>query len=135
MSKLKCPICNNPVIGRADKKYCSDQCRYLANNKNKFQAERPILDINKVLRKNRSILKALCPVGKATVRRDVLDAMGYDVRVFSSLFLTSKKQIYYVCYDFAFTPILDNNIEKALIVTKQDYMNSWDPWKYVKNNS
>jgi predicted nucleic acid-binding Zn ribbon protein len=135
VSKLKCPICNNPVIGRADKKYCSDQCRYLANNKNKFQAERPILDINKVLRKNRSILKALCPVGKATVRRDVLDAMGYDVRVFSSLFLTSKKQIYYVCYDFAFTPILDNNIEKALIVTKQDYMNSWDPWKYVKNNS
>lgn len=135
MSKLKCPICNNPLIGRADKKYCSDQCRYLANNKNKFQAERPILDINKVLRKNRSILKALCPVGKATVRRDVLDAMGYDVRVFSSLFLTSKKQIYYVCYDFAFTPILDNNIEKALIVTKQDYMNSWDPWKYVKNNS
>lgn len=74
-------------------------------------------------------------MGKATVRRDVLDAMGYDVRVFSSLFLTSKKQIYYVCYDFAFTPILDNNIEKALIVTKQDYMNSWDPWKYVKNNS
>ena len=135
MSKLKCPICNNPIVGRADKKYCSDQCRYLANNKNKFQAERPILDINKVLRKNRSILKVLCPVGKATVRRDVLDAMGYDVRVFSSLFLTSRKQIYYVCYDFAFTPILDNSIEKALIVTKQDYMNSWDPWKYVKNNS
>ena len=135
MSKLKCPICNNPIVGRADKKYCSDQCRYLANIKNKFQAERPILDINKVLRKNRSILKALCPVGKATVRREVLVAMGYDVRVFSSLFLTSKKQIYYVCYDFAFTPIFDNNIEKALIVTKQDYMNSWDPWKYVKNNS
>jgi hypothetical protein len=132
VSKLKCPTCNNPIVGRADKKYCSDQCRYLANNKNKFQAERPILDINRVLRKNRSILKALCPVGKATVRRDILDAMGYDVRVFSSLFLTSKKQIYYVCYDFAFTPILDNNIEKALIVTKQDYMNSWDPWKYVK---
>jgi predicted nucleic acid-binding Zn ribbon protein len=135
VNKLNCPICNNPIVGRADKKYCSDQCRYLANNKNKFQAEWPILDINKTLRKNRSILKALCPVGKATVRRDVLDAMGYDLRVFSSLFLTSKKQIYYVCYDFAFTPILDNNVEKALIVTKQDYMNAWDPWKYVKNNS
>ena len=132
MSKPKCPICNNPLIGRTDKKYCSDQCRYLANNKTKIQNERPILDINKALRKNRSILKKLCPVGKAIVRKEVLDAMGYDVKVFSSLFLTSNKQIYYICYDYAFTPLMEHNVEKALIVNKQEYMNTWDPWKFVR---
>lgn len=134
MSNLKCPVCNNSLAGRIDKKYCSDQCRYIANNRNKNQSERPILEINKALRKNRSILRKLCPVGMAKVRREVLKAMGYDLSVFSSIFLTSKKQIYYVCYDYAFTPILDNGVEKALIVTKQDYMNSWDPWKFVKKD-
>ena len=135
MSNLKCPVCNNSLAGRVDKKYCSDQCRYIANNKNKYQSERQILDTNKALRKNSSILKKLCPVGMATVRREVLDALGYDVSAFSSIFLTSKKQIYYICYDYAFTPIFDNGIEKALIVTKQDYINTWDPWKFVKRNS
>ena len=106
----------------------------MANNKNKIKTESPILDVNKVLRKNRSILKKLCPVGKAIVRKEVFDAMGYDVSVFSSLFLTSKRQIYYICYDYAFTPIVEHNVEKALIVTRQDYMKSWDPWKFVKKD-
>ncbi len=107
----------------------------MANNKQKIATERPILDVNKVLRKNRAILKKLCPIGKATVRREVLDAMGYDVRTFSSIFVTSNKQIYYICYDYAFTPLLEYTVEKALIVTKQDYMNAWDPWKFVKKNT
>lgn len=131
MSRPSCPICNGPLIGRSDKKYCSDQCRYLANNKHKIQSEKPILDINKVLRKNRSILKKLCPVGKAVIRKEVLDSMGYDMKIFSSLFVTSSKEVYYICYDYAFTPLMENNVKKALIVTKQNYMNVWDPWRFV----
>lgn len=132
VSKLKCPVCNSPLVGRSDKKYCSDQCRYIANNKQKIQNERPILDVNKKLRKNRSILKKLCPIGKAVVRKETLIAMGYDVNIFSSLFITSNKQLYYICYDYAFSPLVERNMEKALIVTRQDYMGTWDPWKYVR---
>jgi len=91
--------------------------------------------VNKALRKNRSILKTLCPAGKAVVRKELLVALGYDVKVFSSLFLTSNKQVYYICYDYAFMPIVEHNVEKALIVTRQDYMGSWDPWKFVKKKS
>jgi hypothetical protein len=40
-----------------------------------------------------------------------------------------------LCYDYAFTPLVEHHVEKALIVTKQDYMNAWDPWKYVKKDS
>lgn len=65
------------------------------------------------------------------MRKEVLDTMGYDVKVFSSLFVTSNKEVYYICYDYAFTPLLENNVKKALIVTKQDYMNMWDPWRFV----
>ena len=127
----KCPVCGDPLVGRSDRKYCSDQCRSLENHKKKQESERPILETNRILRKNRSILKTLCPAGKASVRREVLDAMGYDVQVFSSIFLTGNKNIYYLCYDYGFTPILENGIEKALIITRQDYMNFRNPWKFV----
>jgi hypothetical protein len=132
MTTRKCPVCNTTLHGRSDKKYCSDQCRYIENNKHKIESEQPILNINKVLRKNRAILKTLCPIGKATVRRDVLEAMGYDVSVFSSVYLNSKKQIYYLCYDYGFTPLVENEIEKAHIITKQSYMSGWNPWQFVK---
>lgn len=131
MNNKKCLGCGSAVTGRLDKKYCSDQCRYLENNKNKYDAERPILEINRRLRKNRSILKSLCPTGKATVRKEVMVAMGYDITIFSSLFLTSKKEVYYLCYDYGFTPLKEKGTEKALIITKQEYMNAWDPWKFV----
>ncbi len=131
----KCLVCGDRLIGRLDKKYCSDQCRYFANNKNKIETERPIQDVNKALRKNRSILKMLCPAGKTVVRRVILDGMGYDVTVFSSLFLTSNKSIYYLCYDYGFTPLIEKGIEKALIITKQSYMNAWNPWKFVNKNA
>lgn len=134
MKNKQCATCGNLLTGRTDKKYCSDQCRYIQNNKNKYDAEYPLLEVNKQLRKNRSILKKLCPVGKATVRKEVMLAMGYDVTLFSSLFLTTKKQVYYLCYDYGFTPINENGTEKALIITKQEYMKVWDPWKFVTKN-
>ena len=31
--KKKCLECKDPIIGRADKKFCSDQCRNTYNNK------------------------------------------------------------------------------------------------------
>ena len=131
---MKCPICNSPFNGRSDKRYCSDQCRYIANNKSKVESEGVIVNLNKTLRKNRSILKKLCPIGKTTVRKEILVALGYDTNFFTSIYLTSNKQIYYICYDYAFMPIIENNIQKALIVTKQQHMNLWDPWRYVKKN-
>ena len=124
-----------PIIGRSDKKYCSDQCRSMANHNFKQRLEQPILDVNKSLRKNRSILRKLCPEGRAIVRQEILEAMGYTWNLFSSIYVTSQKQIYYICYDYAFTPIVEHGVKKALIVTKQGFMNSWDPWKFVKKES
>jgi hypothetical protein len=75
----------------------------------------------------------LCPAGKTVVRKEVLIAMGYEPKFFSSLFLTSSRRVYYICYDYAFTPLLENNVEKALVVSRQDYMGDWDPWRFVKD--
>jgi len=49
-----CLACNEPLMGRSDKKFCDDQCRNDYNNKLNS-------DENNFMRKNRKILKAICP--------------------------------------------------------------------------
>lgn len=127
----KCAECGDVIVGRTDKKYCGDQCRFLANNRKKTATEWPILELNKTLRKNRSILKTLCPVGRSVVRKEVLDALQYDGSVFSSIYVTARKQIYYLCYEYGFTPIMEKGEKKVLIISRQPYMDKWDPWKFV----
>ena len=127
----KCLACEESITGRIDKKFCDAQCRATYNNQKKLTHERAILNANRILRRNRTILKTLSPEGKATVRKEVLDTMGYDFRYFSGIF-KSKSNVYYLVYDYAFSPIIDNNgVEKALIVQRQDYMDklSFDIWR------
>lgn len=131
MNMRTCPVCQSVLSGRMDKKYCSDQCRSLANNKNKMEAQRILLLTNQALRKNRTILKTLCPQGKATVRKEILLSMGFSPAAFTSIFVTRSKQVYYLCYDYGYTPIMEGQTEKALIVSRQEYMNDLDPWRFL----
>lgn len=132
MKTRTCLICNDPVTGRADKKYCSDQCRALANNEKKAKSQYTLHSTNKILRKNRTILKTLCPQGKATVRKEVLIDLGFQIDTFTSLYVTNSKQVYYICYDFAFLPLKEGNVEKVLIVSRQEYMKNLDPWRFLQ---
>ncbi|MFT6442270.1 MAG: hypothetical protein ACJASM_001814 [Salibacteraceae bacterium] len=87
--------------------------------------------INTIIRKNRRILKTLSPQGKAIVRKDIAQQLGFDFNQFSSLY-SSKQGVYYLCYDYGFRPLLDNGKEKIQIIQIQDYMKEFNPWKYLK---
>ncbi|MFK7953547.1 MAG: hypothetical protein AB8B73_11925 [Ekhidna sp.] len=129
-TRQECMNCNKPLSGRRDKKYCDSQCKAEYHNKNKTYGELYISSSQSITRHNRRILKTLSPEGKATVRKEVLDQMGFDYRYFSGLFKT-KSNLYYLVYDYAFSPIFENGVEKALIVQRQDYMDrlSLEIWK------
>lgn len=131
-----CLQCETPLKGRLGKKFCSDQCRATYNNRNKKPYEQAMLRTNSQIRKNRTILKTLCPTGKATVRKEVLDNMGFSFRHFTSLYGKSGKT-YFLCYDYAYLPIFEKslsrgvNVKKVLIVQYQPYMKQFDPWAYL----
>ncbi len=128
----ECKKCKKTIYGRTDKQFCDAYCRNAFNNKIKRTEEKEIIAVNSKLRKNRRILKTLSPVGKSTVRKEVMIAMGYDFNIFSSMYRASKTSLYYLCYEYGFSPIIDKRgIEKAVIITKQNYMAPWQPWKYV----
>ncbi len=128
-----CKQCGKPIHGRLDKRFCDAYCRNAFNNKVKRKDEQNINEVNRTLRRNRKILKTLSPVGKSTVRKEVLEAMGYNFGIFSTMYRTSKGTIYYLCYEYGFNPIIDSRgVEKAVIINRQKYMGDWQPWKYAR---
>lgn len=136
LSPHTCLNCAEALQGRTDKKFCSDQCRASYNNRNRKPYEEAIARLNAQLRKNRTILKTLCPTGKATVRREVLADMGFSFRHFTSLYGKPSK-LYFLCYDFAYMPLVEKSlseqrlVQKVLIVQRQDFMKTFDPWQMV----
>ncbi len=108
-------------MGRSDKRYCSDQCRHLANNtaKRLSLGERRIQQVNAALRKNRSILRQLSPQGKTTVPRQYLELAGFDFRYLTQLYRTQKGNTYHFCYDYGYLLLPEG---KVLIVNWQPYM-------------
>ena len=116
----KCQLCGEELRGRIDKKFCSDQCRATAHNQNKKVAEKAVYHINKVLKKNRNILKKLNPVGKSTVPKEFLVLQGFDFRFYTHIYISENTNTYFFCYEFGYMPLLKEN--KVVIINWQEYM-------------
>lgn len=110
----RCLYCNNPLSGRTDKIFCDDRCRnnyyYKVNNE---QIEY-IRDINKILLKNRGILRAVNPFGKTSVSKKYLDELGFDFSCFTGIHKTRKGRIYHLVYDQAYS--IDDDDRVTLVV-------------------
>ncbi len=115
--KNTCLECGEAFIGRADKKFCSDQCRSAHNNRLNKDATNFIRNINNILRKNRRILAELNPEGKITIHRDRLLERGFKFSYFTNEFRTKSGNVYHFCYDQGYLP-LDNNYY-TLVVRKE----------------
>lgn len=59
-----CLDCGDKLVGREDKKFCSDSCRNAFNNKINKDSTNYMRNINNKLRKNYRILSDLNPEGK-----------------------------------------------------------------------
>jgi len=125
-----CLQCHKPLNGRVDKKFCDAYCRNSYNNQAKGPEEHMIMQVNQMIRRNRRILKNLSPQGKAVIRRDVLDAMGFNFNYFTGVYRSSASS-YYMCYDYGYRVMIDNHKQKIQIIQKQEYMGAYDPWKYI----
>ena len=104
-----CPECGNKIIGRADKKFCSDACRNSYNNQLNKDNNNLVRNINNRLRKNYRILESLNPDEKTKVSKQKLDNAGFDFHVFTSMYTTKAGTIYYFVYDQGYLPINDSD--------------------------
>lgn len=100
-----CLECNEPVIGRADKKFCNDNCRNEYNNKVNKDAKNLIRNTNNRLRKNWRILEKLNPDEKTKTTRNKLIEHGFDFSYFTSIYTTKAGTIYYFVYNQGYLPL------------------------------
>ena len=116
MVKPTCLECSESFAGRVDKKFCSDYCRNVYNNKINKDGKKLIRNVNNRLRKNWRILEELNPKGKGTVSKKKLDMKGFDFNYITEIYTTKAGKIYYFCYDQGYS-----DLEKELyMLVKKD---------------
>jgi len=102
MNNRKCLQCYEQLNGRADQKFCSDQCRSSYNNQHYFETNTVIKTINRILKKNYSILAELKAAGKTTANKGDLHKKGYCFEYFTFTTTSRNCHINYFCYDKGF---------------------------------
>lgn len=100
-----CLECGDPIKGRQDKKFCSDQCRISHHNRLNSDETNYIRNVNNVLRRNRRILMGLNKTGKTKVMGMRLKEQGFDFRFFTNTYVTKEGAIYYYCYEQGYLPL------------------------------
>lgn len=118
-SARNCPECGDKLIGRVDKKFCSDQCRNTYNNRLNSDANNTVRNINNILRKNRRVLEELNKQsGKTIVNKDLLLANGFNFTFHTHTYTNKKGDTYYFCYEQGYLFLEDKNA--YLLVTHRD---------------
>ena len=97
--KRLCPVCGEAIIGRVDKRFCSDQCRNSFNNHKYVSKSEMVKKVNRILKKNHSILEGLNKHGKSKVLRTKLLQAGFDFNYYTSVYKTQKGAEYHLVYD------------------------------------
>ena len=94
-----CLECSEKIVGREDKKFCSDNCRNAYNNKINKDSNNFMRNVNNKLRKNYRILSELNTEGKSKATRDKMINKGFDFDFFTNILQTKTGKTYYFLYD------------------------------------
>lgn len=103
-----CLECSEKIVGREDKKFCSDSCRNAYNNKINKDTNNFMRNVNNKLRKNYRILSELNSEGKSKATKDKMLNKGFDFDFFTNILQTKTGNTYYFLYDQGYCS-LDND--------------------------
>ena len=103
-----CLECSEKLVGREDKKFCSDNCRNAYNNKINKDSNNYMRNVKNKLRKNYRILSELNVDGKSKATRAKMINKGFDFDFFTNILHTKTGNTYYFLYDQGYRS-LDND--------------------------
>lgn len=103
-----CLECGEKIIGREDKKFCSDGCRNTYNNKINKDSTNFMRNINNKLRKNYRILSEINTEGKSKTTRAKLLSKGFDFEFFTNILETKTGNTYFFVYDQGYRALEDD---------------------------
>lgn len=100
-----CLECGEKIVGRIDKKFCSDYCRNAHNNNMNKDSNNLVRNVNNSLRRNYRILGELNPTDKTKASKARLLAKGFSFEYFTSIYTTKAGTVYYFVYDQGYLPL------------------------------
>lgn len=114
----QCLECQDPIFGRADKKFCSDACRNAYNNRMNKRKDAEVLRINGILKKNYQILNTLTlKEGKTVCKKEDLISKGYDFLYHTHTITYKNGSTYRFLYQYGYRDLEDG---KILVVKKEE---------------
>lgn len=110
--KKHCLNCSRLITGRSDKKFCSDSCRTMFNNRIYRERNDELIRIDRILKRNHSIIERLYSGGKRKIPFVDLFGMGFNFDYITSLRENPDTGSSFIlgCYDYTFVISHDGTV-------------------------
>ena len=114
---ITCKECGAAIFGRSDKKFCNEQCRSAYHNQLKREDSVCISRINRILMKNRRVLKEFVMYGITELSFQNLAEAGFSKSYITSYRIKDGEPIL-ICYEFSLS-IDGNGMAHISVESKQ----------------
>lgn len=114
-----CLYCKDLIKGRSDKKFCDDSCRNAFNNRKSATSNNLMRRVNRILSKNRKILRDLYVLNQEKANKEVLLYRGFVFNYFTSVYENSQGKKCYFIYDLGYY-FSDDQKQEVLLILKED---------------
>ena len=101
-SEKNCPECTQKIVGRSDKKFCSDQCRSSHYHRIHGIQTSSVAKINSILKKNRRILESMLEKNKISISKSALLSEGFNFCYFTHHGQNDNFKTPVFCYEFGY---------------------------------
>ena len=109
MEPKTCLHCSKELVGRADKKFCDNQCRNEYNNTQNGTSNNYIRKVNRIIKMNRNILAELTPKDKSIkVTQKELTKLGFSLEYFTNTYTTKAEKTYFFCSEYGYLDLGSN---------------------------
>ena len=105
-----CLECGESIVGRTDKKFCTDACRNIYHYRSNNAPINYVRNVVNALKRNRRILMELNDgvQGVKRVHRDRLVDKGYNFMYHTHTYRTMKGNVYVFCFEHGYLELSDN---------------------------
>ena len=114
-----CLVCPRIIRGRSDKKFCSDHCRNIYNNRNRPSESPVVKKIKSYLLSNRIILaEVLAERRTCIVSRADLASRGFHFEFITQAYTSKKGSVVYYCYEYGYKTVSETSVQISKISSK-----------------
>ena len=117
----QCLQCGEKILGRMDKRFCSDGCRNIFHYNANSAPINYVRNVVNALKKNRRVLADLNtgPEGKTKVHREKLLERGYNFIYHTNTHRTKMGNMYVFCFEQGYLEISEN---WYMLVRRDEYL-------------